>query len=197
MSTSTGAEVDRRHSATDGGNVTTIAAITAGCAFMAESVVSLVIDSHVGYHALNVVLNAALLVVAVSVARAGRARVGAAGVVGGWGTAVMALLAGAGGLWTLLAEGLASSGTPGVVDGIAHTAVMASILFMVPVGIGLRRSSSIAGTVIAVAAACIVAMILGDLDAPEVFLVPEAALGAGWFLYGRSMRTQPAATQRR
>ena len=39
-----------------------VAVLAAGVGFVVEAVVSVLVDSHAGYHALNVPLNAALLV---------------------------------------------------------------------------------------------------------------------------------------
>jgi hypothetical protein len=150
-------------------------------------VASVFLDSHIGYHALNAVLDGALLLTCVMVALAGRRTVGRAGVVGGWATALMALLALAGGVWAVLVEGLGGGESPGVVEGIAHTAVLASLLFVVPLGIGLRRVAGVPGVVIAGSSACLVIMVLAGLDQPEAFLVPEAVLGGGFLLLSRSL----------
>lgn len=174
-----------------------VAASATGAALLAEAVVSLPVDSHVGYHALNAVLNAALLVSCVVLAVSGRRAVGLAGVLGGWSTALTALLASAGGAVVLLVEGLGSGETSDVVEGIAHTAVLASFLFMVALGVGARRVSRRAGYTIALSSASLVAMVLAGLDQPEVFLVPEAALGLGWLALARSLVELPGAAAQR
>ena len=161
------------------------AAVVTGVAFVAEAVASVYVDTHIGYHSLNAVLNIALLVAGVGLAGLGQAVVGRSGVIGGWGTALMAVLAGGGGIWAVLVETYTDSESPGVVEGISHTAVLASILFMVPLGLGLRRLDRLSGLVIAASSACLVAMALAGLDQPEAFLVPEAALGLGWLLLSR------------
>lgn len=171
------------------GRLVLAAVVVTGVAFVAEAVVSVFADWHVGYHALNAILNAALLIACTSFALAGRAAVGRAGVGGGWATALMALMALAGGIWALLVEGLSAAESPGVVEGIAHTAVLASLLFLVPLGLGLRRVARVAGYVIAGSSACLVTMVLAGLDQPEAFLVPEALLGLGWLLLSRSLPT--------
>jgi hypothetical protein len=185
MSTTTITRAHRLH--VRGGRLLYGAAVVTGVAFAAEAVASVVLDSHVGYHSLNAVLDAALLVGSVALARSGSASVGRTGVVGGWATALMALLAGVGGIWAVLVEGLTGADTPAAVEGIAHTAVLASLLFMVPLGVGLRRLDRRSGLVIASSAACLVIMVLAGLDRPEVFLVPEMVLGAGWFLLSRRL----------
>lgn len=162
-------------------------AFVTGAAFAAEAVASALTDTHVGYHLLNVVLNAALLVASVLLALAGRTAVGRLGAIGGWATALMALLAGGGGIWAVLVEGLTSSQSPAVIEGISHTAVLASMLFMIPLGIGLRGVDQVSGLVIAASSACLVTMVLAGLDRPEVFLVPEAVLGVGWLLLSRAL----------
>jgi hypothetical protein len=171
------------------GRLVLTAVVVAGAAFVAEAVVSVFVDSHISYHALNAVLNAALLVAGSNFALAGLRAVGRAGVVGGWATAFMALLAFAGGIWAVLVEGLSSAESPGVVAGIAHSAVLASLLFLVPLGLGLRRLALVPGYVIAGSSACLVTMVLAGLDQPEAFLVPEAVLGLGWLLLSRSLPT--------
>ena len=158
-----------------------------GVAFAAEAVVSVFVDAHVGYHSLNSVLNVALLVAGAGFALSGKAVVGQIGVTGGWATALMALLAGAGGIWAVLVEGFTASETPGVVEGISHTAVLASMLFMIPLGIGLRRVDRVSGNVIAASSACLVVMVLVGLDQPAMFFAPEAALGLGWLLLSRAL----------
>lgn len=163
------------------------AALATGVAFAAEALVSVVIDAHVGYHSLNAVLNLALLVACADLARRGRPVVGRAGVVGGWATAVMALLAAVGGLYVVLVETLSSSESSGAVDGVSHTAVLASILFMIPLGIGLRRLDGVSGLLVAASSASMVVMVLAGLDQPELFLVPEVALGVGWILLSRAV----------
>lgn len=171
------------------GRLLLTAAVVAGVAFVAEAVVSVFADSHVTYHALNAVLDAALLIAGANVALAGQRAVGRAGVGGGWGTAVTALLALTSGIWAVLVEGLSAAVSPGLVEGVAHTAVLASLLFLVPLGIGLRRLALVPGYVIAGSSACLVTMVLAGLDQPEAFLVPEAVLGLGWLLLSRSLRT--------
>lgn len=171
------------------GRLVLTAVVVAGVAFVVEAVVSVFVDSHVSYHALNVVLNGALVIAGTNFALAGSSAVGRAGVGGGWATAFMALLVFAGGIWTVLVEGLSSAESPGVVEGIAHTAVLASLLFLVPLGLGLRRLALVPGYVIAGSAACLVTMVLAGLDQPEAFLVPEAVLGFGWLLLSRSLPT--------
>lgn len=161
------------------------AALTGAC-FVAESVASVVVDAHVGYHSLNALLNVALLITVVLIARSGRAVVGRTGIVAGWATAFMAALAGVGGVWAVAVEGFSSAETPGLVEGITHTAVLASVLLMVPLGIAARHLDRVSGLVIAVSSACLVAMVLAGLDQPEMFLVPEAALGIGWLLLSRT-----------
>jgi hypothetical protein len=178
------------------GRLAMTAVVVAGVAFVAEAVVSVFVSSHVSYHALNAVLNAALLVVGGSFAVAGPRVVGRAGVGGGWATAFMALLAFAGGVWAVLVEGLGSAESPGVVEGIAHTAVLASLLFLVPLGLGLRRLGLVPGYVIAGSSACLVTMVLAGLDQPEAFLVPEAVLGLGWLLLSRSLPTSDDSARR-
>lgn len=176
-----------------GGRLMLAAVVVTGVAFAAEAVASVFVESHVGYHAPNSVLNVALFVASAGFARSGRAAVGRVGVIGGWGTAVMAALAAGGGIWAVLVEGLTASESPGVVEGIAHTAVLASILLMVPLGIGLRRVDRVSGLVIAASSACLVVMVLAGLDQPEMFLVPEAAMGLGWLMLSRAL---PAGSQR-
>ena len=80
----------------DGGRVLLRAVVVTGVAFVAEAVASVFVDAHIGYHSLNTVLNIALLIASVGFARSGKAVVGRAGVIGGWATALMALLASAG-----------------------------------------------------------------------------------------------------
>lgn len=171
------------------GRLVLTAVVVAGVAFVAEAVVSVFVDSHVGYHALNAVVNAALVIAGTSFALAGLRAVGRVGVGGGWATAFMALLAFVGGIWGVLVEGLSSAESPGVVEGIAHTAVLASLLFLVPLGLGLRRLALVPGYVIAGSSACLVTMVLAGLDQPEAFLIPEAVLGLGWLLLSRSLPT--------
>lgn len=170
-----------------GGRALLVAVGVAGIAFAAEAVASVVVDAHIGYHSLNVVLNIALLVACANLALSGKDVVCRAGVIGGWATALMALLAGGGGSWAVLVEGLTSSESPGVVEGISHTAVLASMLFMIPLGLGLRRIDGISGLVIAASSASLVTMVLTGFDQPEVFLVPEAVLGLGWTLLSRAL----------
>lgn len=171
------------------GRLVLTAVVVAGVAFVVEAVVSIFVDSHVTYHALNGVLSAALLIAGTNVALAGPGAVGRAGVVGGWATAFTALLAFAGALWAVVVEGLSTAESPAAVEGIAHTAVLASLLFLVPLGFGLRRLALVSGYVIAGSSACLVTMVLVGLDQPEAFLVPEAVLGLGWLLLGRSLPT--------
>ncbi len=171
-----------------GGRTLIGAAAVAGVAFTAEAVASVFVDAHIGYHSLNAVLNAALLVASLRIARAGTTVVGRTGVTGGWGTGVMSLLAMGGGVWAVLVETFTSSESPGVVEGISHTAILASMLFLVLLGIGLHRADPVSGPVIAASSACLVAMVLAGLDQPEVFLVPEVALGLGWVLLSRRLR---------
>lgn len=181
---------------TRGGRLVPTAVVVAGVAFVAEALVSVFVDSHVAYHALNAVLNAALLIASASFALAGMRTVGRAGVGGGWATAFMAGLAFIGGIWAVLVEGLSSAESPGVVEGIAHTAVLASLLFLVPLGLGLRRLALVSGYVIAGSSACLVTMVLVGLDQPEAFLVPEAVLGLGWLMLSRSLSTTDDSTRR-
>lgn len=183
MSTSTLAGSPGLH--VRGGRLPLAAVVITGVAFAAEAVASVFVDTHLGYHSLNAVLNLALFAASAWLASSGRAVVGRAGVIGGWATAVMALLAGGGGAWAVAVEALTGSESPGFVEGIAHTAVLASILFMVPLGIGLLRLDRVSGLVIAASSACLVAMVLAGFDQPEMFLVPEAALGTGWLLLSR------------
>lgn len=170
-----------------GGRLLLAAVVVTGVAFAAEAVLSVLVDTHSGYHSLNSVLNGGLLVASAGFALSGRAAVGRVGVIGGWATALMALLAGGGGAWALLVEAFTTSDSPGLVEGISHTAVLASILFMVPLGIGLRRVDRASGLVIAASSACLVGMVLAGFDQPEVFLVPEALLGLGWLLLSRAL----------
>ena len=170
-----------------GGRLLMGAVVVTGVAFAAEAVMSVFVDAHVGYHSLNVVLNVALLVASAGLALVSKTSVGRMGVVGGWATALMALLAAAGGVWAVLVEGFTAAESPGVVEGISHTAVLASILFLVPLGIGLRRVDAVSGLVIAASSACLVAMVLAGLDQPAMFLAPEAALGLGWLLLSRAL----------
>lgn len=170
-----------------GGGALLGAVVVAGVAFAAEAVTSVVVDAHSGYHSLNAVLNIALLVACANLALSGKDVVGRAGVIGGWVTALMALLAGGGGIWAVLVEGLASAESPSAVEGITHTAVLASMLFMIPLGLGLRRIDRVSGLAIAASSACLVTMVLAGLDQPEVFLVPEAMLGLGWILLSRAL----------
>lgn len=185
MSTSTIARSSRL--STLRGRTLLRAAAVAGIAFAAEAVASVYVDAHVGYHSLNAVLNAALLVAGVGIALSGRAVVGRAGVIGGWATALMSLLAVGGGAWAVLVETFTRSESPGIVEGISHTAILASMLCMVPLGIGLRRLDRVSGPLIAASSACLVVMVLAGLDQPEVFLVPEVALGLGWLLMSRTL----------
>lgn len=178
------------------GRLVLAAVVVVGVAFVAEAMVSPFVDSHVAYHALNALLNAALVIASSSLALAGLRAVGRAGVGGGWAAASMALLALAGGIWAVLVEGLSSADPPGVVEGIAHTAVLASLLFLVPLGLGLRRLALVPGYVIAGSSACLVTMVLAGLDQPEAFLLPEAALGVGWLLLSRSLPTSYASARR-
>lgn len=171
------------------GRLVRTAVVAAGVAFVAEALVSVFVDSHVTYHALSAALNAAVLIAGTSFALAGRGVVGRTGVGGGWATAITALLAFAGGVWAVLVEGLGSVESPAVVEGITHTAVLASLLFLVPLGLGLRRLALVPGYVIAGSSACLVTMVLAGLDQPETFLVPEAVLGLGWLLLSRSLPT--------
>lgn len=167
------------------GRLALTAVLVVGVSFVAESVASVFVDSHIGYHAPNAVLNVALLVASTQAALAGRAAVGRAGVIGGWATALMALLAAAGGIWAVAVEGFSSAESPGAVEGIAHTAVLGSVLFLLPLGLGLRHVAKLPGSVIAGSSACLVVMVLVGLDQPEAYLLPEAALGVGWLLLGR------------
>lgn len=169
------------------GRLMLAAVVVTGVAFVAEAVMSVLVDAHIGYHSLNAVLNLGLLVACVRFTPWGKAAVGRLGVIGAWATALMALLAGGGGVWAVLVEGSTASESPGLVEGIAHTAVLASILFMIPLGIGLRRVDRVSGLVIAASSACLVVMVLAGLDQPEMFLAPEAALGLGWLLLGRAL----------
>ena len=168
-----------------GGRLLLAASAVTGVAFAAEAVVSVIVNAHVGYHSLNLVLNVALLVAGAGFALSGKAVVGQVGAIGGWATALMAVLAGAGGVWAVLVEGFTAAESPGVVEGISHTAVLASMLFMIPLGIGLRRVDRVSGSVIAASSACLVVMVLVGLDQPSMFLAPEAALGLGWLLLSR------------
>lgn len=170
-----------------GGSALLAAVVVAGVAFATEAVASVVVDAHIAYHSLNAVLNVALLVASVNFALSGRAVVGRAGVIGAWATALMTLLAGSAGIWAVLVEAFTSSESPGVVEGIAHTAVLASILFMIPLGIGLRGIDRLSGLTIAASSACLVLMVLAGLDQPEVFLAPEAVLGLGWLLLSHGL----------
>lgn len=170
-----------------GGRLLLAAVVVTGLAFAAEAVASVFVDAHIEYHSLNSVLNVALLVASAGLALARKAAVGRAGVVGGWATALMALLAAAGGVWAVLVEGFTAGESPGVVEGIAHTAVLASILFLVPLGIGLRRVDGVSGLVIAASSACLVVMVIAGFDQPAMFLAPEAALGLGWLLLSRAL----------
>lgn len=170
-----------------GGRALLGAAVVAGVAFAAEALASVFVDAHIGYHSLNTVLNFALLVASVGFALSGKAVVGRAGVLGGWATAIMALLAGGGGIWAVIVETFTNSESPGIVEGISHTAILASILFMIPLGIGLGRVDRLSGLVIAASSACLVVMVLAGLDQPEVFLAPEAVLGLGWLLLSRGL----------
>lgn len=170
-----------------GGRLLLAAVVVTGVAFAAEAVASVFVDTHIGYHSLNSVLNVALLVASAGFALTGKAAVGRAGVVGGWATALMAFLATAGGIWAMLVEGLTAAESPGVVEGISHTAVLASILFLVPLGIGMRRVDGVSGLVIAASSAFLVVMVLVGFDQPAMFLAPEAALGLGWLLLSRAL----------
>ena len=172
-----------------GGRTLLGAAAVAGIAFAAEAVASVYVDAHVGYHSLNVVLNAALLVASVALGRFGTAVVGRAGVIGSWATAFMAALAVGGGVWAVLVETFTNSESPGVVEGISHTAILASMLFMVPLGVGIRRVDRVSGLVIAASSACLVIMVLAGLDQPEIFVMPEVALGMGWLMLSRTVST--------
>lgn len=170
-----------------GGRLLLAAVVVTGVAFAAEALASVFVDAHIEYHSLNSVLNVALLVASAGLALARKAAVGRPGVVGGWATALMALLAAAGGVWAVLVEGFTAGESPGVVEGISHTAVLASILFLVPLGIGLRRVDRVSGLVIAASSACLVVMVFAGLDQPAMFLAPEAALGLGWLLLSRAL----------
>lgn len=170
-----------------GGPLMLAAVVVTGIAFAAEAVASVLVDAHIGYHALNSVLNVALLVACGGFALAGRAVVGRAGVIGACAAALMAVLAGGGGIWAVLVEGSTASRSPGLVEGISHTAVLASILFMIPLGIGLRRIDKVSGLVIAASSACLVIMVIAGHDQPAMFLAPEAALGLGWLLLSRAL----------
>ena len=99
----------------------------------------------------------------------------------------MALLAVGGGAWAVLVETFTSTESHGIVEGISHTAILASLLFMIPLGLGLRRVDLPSGLVIAASSACLVTMVLAGLDQPEQFLVPEATLGLGWMMLGRAL----------
>lgn len=169
------------------GRLMLAAVVVTGVAFAAEAVLSVLVDTHIGYHSLNSVLNVALLVACAGFALSGRAALGRLGVVGGWATALMALLAGGGGIVAMLVEGFTASDSPGLVEGISHTAVLASILFMIPLGIGLRRVDRASGLAIAASSACLVGMVLIGVDQPEMFLAPEAVLGLGWLLLSRAL----------
>lgn len=171
-----------------GARLTLAAVVVTGVAFAAEAVVSVFVDAHIGYHSLNSVLNGALLVASAGFALSGGAVVGRVGVIGGWATAVMALLAGGGGIWAVLVEGLTASEAPGVVEGISHTAVLASILFMIPLGMGLSRVDRVSGLLIAASSACLVVMVLAGFDQAGMFLLPEAATGLGWLLLSRALQ---------
>jgi len=154
------------------------AAALTGALFIIEAVASLVIDSHVGYHAINVPLNMALVVAAVAM----RVRTGGRAITAGVIVTVLgAALAAAGGAVALVTEGLSGATAPEATEGIAHTAVPLSLLGLISFGIGLGRRFR-AGYLVAAAAAVSIALVLGGLDPPEAFLVPEAALGAGWLL---------------
>lgn len=163
------------------------ALIGAGLAFVAEALTGPFVESHVAYHSLNAVLNLALVVASVRMALGGRAAVGWAGSIGGWATALMALVAGAGGVSAVLVEGLTSATIPGLIEGIAHTTVLASLLFLVPLGFGLRHLDSGSGLVVAASSACLVIMVIAGLDQPGWFLAPEACLGLGFVMLARSL----------
>lgn len=173
--------------ATSAGPILSAALLLTGTTFVAEALASLAVDSHVGYHSLNVLVNAGLLAASLRLALAGRGAMGIAGLVGGWATATMALLAAGGGIWAVLVEGFTSAEAPGGVEGVSHTAVLASFLFLVPLGLGLRRLDRVSGLVIAASSACLVAMVLAGLDQPEWFLAPEVALGLGFLLLYRAL----------
>lgn len=159
------------------------AATIAGSFYILEAVLSVYVDSHVGYHAPNLLLNAGLLVAAVCLGR--RPMPTRTGRVGAVLTSIGAGLAAAGGLVAVVLEGTGLGQSPGSVEGIAHTAILLALLGSVVLGAGLRGSLRVSGAAIAVTAAVLLGMVLAGLDDPGLFLAPEALHGIVWLWLAR------------
>ncbi len=156
-----------------------VAAATAGALLVVEALDSPFVDSHLGYHGPNLVQNAAVAVACWLLARGGPEVRSRAGAVGAWLGVVGGGLACVGGVLAVLVEGLTSKQTPGVAEGVTHTAVLLAFLAVVPLGLGLR--GVLRGPGRALAAAGLVVMALAFVvDDPWWYVGPEAALGVAW-----------------
>jgi hypothetical protein len=162
-----------------------LAASALGALCIVEALASPLVDAHVGYHLPNALLNLALVVVVLTLLRTGRAGIGKTGIVGGVLCLLGAVPALVGGAMVVAIEGIGSGTVGDLAEGLAHTGVLLSILAMVPLAVGMRRSFGRAAMLVAIAAAALVAMVLAGLDDPIMFLVPEALLGLGWLLVAR------------
>ena len=170
-----------------------LAAAQTGILFVIEALISPVMDSHVGYHLLNVPLNVALIAAVVVIVRRCRGR---AVRVGGAITVFAGFIAAAGGVVALVVEGLAGSAAPELSEGLAHTAVLLSMVGFTVFGLGLGGRLRPA-YLVAAGAFTALALVLVGLDDPLMFLLPEAAIGAGWlWLAARPVEQGPGSVKR-
>lgn len=164
------------------------AARIAGALFVVEALASPfeIVRAEIQYHGPNSLLNLAVAIAALGIYRSAKERIGRSGRVGARVLVFAATIAGVGGLVSL-SFALSEGKSPGLVEGVVHTAVLLAILAMVPFAVGLRRSVNRPGLLMLVASAMIVALVLIGLDSPWIFFVPEALLGAAWWWTGSAI----------
>lgn len=160
------------------------AAALAGGLFGVEGLASPFVEGEVAYHGINAPLSLALALACAGIWVLLHGAIGRTGRAGVYVTGLGAALAAGGGAVAMVQQ-------VDAVEGLAHTAVLLSILGLVPLGIGLRRVAGVAGALVAASAGILVALVLAGADQPEVFLVPEVALGAA--LVGCAIRLGPDA----
>lgn len=170
-----------------------ISALVAGGAFLAQAIISPLTASHAAYHAVDAVLALATAVALFAVARhqpvwsSGPARAAA------WGGALIGLVLGVGDMIAALAE-IAAASEIGIVEGIVHSFVLLLLLALAFFGAALRGAAKLPGLLLGGASLLLLVMVLGGLDQPEQFLIPELLLGCGWLWLATTVRAETTST---
>lgn len=175
----------------------TLPCLIAGGLFVAEGVASPWMESHWGYHALNVPLSIFTVLAVWGLLRRDGAAWGKTARVGAWIALVTSAVAAAGGLIPLALEPTGLGSSPGILEGILHTFTLAVFLGLGIFGIAAAlRARRLPFAILGLASGSAVVLALVGFDSPWVFLPIEALIGVGfaWLGLDRASAADRAAT---